>query len=818
MRISFNWLRRYISFDSTPEDAAQILTSLGLEVEKIEHLGKHLDGFVVGEIFSVEKHPNADKLTVCQVRVEEDSASLTQIVCGAPNVRTGQKVAVGLVGATVPRNQHDASGRPFVLTKVKLRGVESNGMICSEYELGVGDDAQGIMVLESNAVVGKTLAQHLGLDDVVLEIGVTPNRPDCLNHLGVARELSAAINGKLVFPDITAGKESSEKISQFLNVEIVNTADCPRYSAKTIFDVHVAPSPEWMQNLLKAVGVRPINNVVDATNFVMYELGQPLHAFDYQHISGKKIVVRTAANGERFTTLDGKEQKLSPNMLMICDSEKAIAIAGVMGGLNSEISEKTTSVVLESAYFSPLSIRRTSKQLGLSTDASQRFERGIDPNGTIHALNRASALIAELSGGKPLEEVIDNYPNKISSREILLRVSRVNQILGTHLSAEDIQKHLSSIDIHAEDIRTANSSSKTFRCTIPTFRPDLEQEIDLVEEVARLYGYNNIEDKMVSAIDFKSLHVSDATASDIARSWLEANGFHETISNSMIDSSSAELFSQHLVKILNPLSKEMSVMRPSLLPSMLQNVYFNQNHGTKDAHLFEIGRVYQHKSAENSSDVVHGFQEEERLGICLTGRKYARTWFNGDRLADIFDIKGIVESVLFKIPLDKIRFIYYDSSSPLTVQTIGIEINGTYSGYLGKVSSTLLQRFQIENDVYVAEINLSNVKKEERSFRQFSPRSKFPSVLRDLAFIIPKEAFVQELQSEIYKSSGNLLKQVTLFDVYEGKNLPENVKSVAFSLQFVPDEKTLTDSEIDAAIKKIVDALNRKFGAELRRV
>jgi phenylalanyl-tRNA synthetase beta chain len=813
MRISFNWLRRYVAFTSTPEDAAQILTSAGLEVEKIEHLGKHLDRFVVGEVIAAEKHPNADKLTVCHVRVGKDAASTLQIVCGAPNVKKDQKVVVGLVGATVPRNQHDANGEPFVLTKVKLRGIESNGMICSEYELGIGDDAEGIMVLNNDAVVGTTFAQHLGLDDTAFEIGVTPNRPDCLNHIGVARELAAATGKQLLIPEEKNWTESKEKIAKHLAVDVVNAAACPRYSAAMISDVRIGPSPSWLQNLLKAVGIRPINNVVDVTNFVMFELGQPLHAFDYQRIAGKKIIVQNAAKGQHFTTLDGKEHTLSENMLMICDAEKAVAIAGVMGGLNSEISEKTTSIVLESAYFSPTSIRRTSKQLGLSTDASQRFERGIDPNGTVIGVRRAAALIAELAGGKILEGIVDIYPKEITAREIPLRISRTNKILGTELNNTNVRKYLSSIHIQVKEI-----SSDTLTCTVPTFRPDILEEIDLIEEVARLHGYNNIEDKMVSAIDFKNMRVAMAPVADTARFWFEANGFHETISNSMIDATTAEIFSSHTVKILNPLSNEMSVMRPSLLPSMLQNIFFNQNHGTKDVRLFELGKVYEQISAGSINDLVPGFHEEERLGICISGKKHVRTWFNEDRMTDIFDIKGIVESLFLKILLDKIRFIYYDSSSSLTVQTIGIEINGTYSGYLGKVSSTLLQRFQIDNDVYVAEINLANIKERGRSFKQFTQLSKFPSVLRDLAFLVPKKIFVHDIETEIFKNGGSLLNQVTLFDVYEGKNLPENVKSVAFSLQFVPEEKTLTDSEIDATITRVAEAISLKFGAELRRM
>lgn len=589
MRISLNWLRRYVHFKITPDELAQKLTSVGLEVEGIHDLGLALKGFVVGEILSVKKHPNADRLSVCIVRVSGAVNSTVaapglQIVCGAPNVRTGQKVAVGLIGATVPRNQHDPEGKPFTLSKVKVRGEESNGMICSEYELGLGKDANGIMVLDPSAMTGTSLASHFGLDDIAFEIGVTPNRPDCLSHIGIAREAAPLLKKKLLIPKPVLREEKNKDIRKSLSVEIRNREACLRYTARLITEVKVAPSPQWLQSLLKSCDIRPINNVVDVTNFVMYETGQPLHAFNYDAVRGKKIVVKDALEGEKFATLDGTERALTTSTLMICDNERPVAIAGVMGGLNSEISDSTTSVLIESACFQQSGIRRTAKRLGISTDASYRFERGTDPNGTLYAADRAAMLLSEITGGRVHKGAIDLYPRKIKGPAIKLRLSRVNKILGTHIHSAEAKNMLNSIGV-----KVRSSSVETFVCMAPTFRPDLVQEIDIIEEIARLYGYANIPDSMASTIDFSHRITVKNTEKDI-RASLEGHGFNEVVTNSLIDEGIARLFSPCIVQIKNPISRDLSAMRPSMVCSMLQTVYYNSNYGTNDIKVFEIGK------------------------------------------------------------------------------------------------------------------------------------------------------------------------------------------------------------------------------------
>ena len=813
MRISLNWLQRYIQFKISHEELAHKLTSAGLEVESIEQLGIALNRFVVGEVLSVQKHPNADRLSVCDVKIDEpgkSEPSSLQIVCGAPNVLAGQKVAVGLIDAIVPRNQHDPEGKPFTLSKVKVRGVESNGMICSEYELGLGKDASGILVLDNSAETGTPLAKHLGLNDTVFEIGVTPNRPDCLSHIGIAREAAPLVGKKLISPKIKVQEEKGSDIKKSISIEIRDTKACLRYSARLITNIKVAASPQWLQSLLKACNIRPINNIVDISNFVMYESGQPLHAFDYDNIRGKKIIVKNALEGEKFTTLDGMERTLSSSTLMICDNERPVAVAGVMGGQNSEISDSTTSVLIESACFEHSGIRKTAKQLGISSDASYRFERGTDPNGTVFAADRATMLMAEIAGGRIQKGVVDVYPRKIKERKIRLRISRVNKVLGTNIQAARVQKMLVPIGI---DVRL--SSKENLICTVPTFRPDIELEIDIIEEIARLYGYTNIPDTMVTAVDF-SHRISGRDTVDEIRRTLEGLGFNEVVTNSLIEDSIAKLFSGSIVQIKNPISKDLSALRPSTVCSMLQTVFYNSNYGTKDIRVFEIGRTYERVDKNNLKTVIPGFLEKKVLSLCLTGRKSGLGWYSDDRLVDIYDIKGVVEGLLNKILLDKFHFIYYDSRSPLTEETIAIETNGTYVGFLGKVKVELLKKFSLESDVYIAELNIEELNLEGRDFRSYIPSSKFPLITRDLAFIVEKNILAEDVSELIQSSGAPLLKKATLFDLFEGEPLKAGKKSLAFALELNSVEKTLTEGEADRAIKKIVSDVCTKFGAELR--
>ncbi len=814
MRISLNWLSRYVDLKDRPEELADRLTSVGLEVEGIEHLGAPFDNFVVGEVLSVGKHPNADKLSICKVDVSRKKApasdGILQIVCGAPNIQGKQKVAVGLVGAVVPHNQHDPDGKPFTLSIVKVRGEESRGMICSEYELGLGNDSNGILVLEPTSKVGLPLAKHFGLDDTVFEIGVTPNRADCLSHLGIAREVAAILGKKVKLPRTKVTEDSKTDIKKKISIHIENAQACPRYTARLITGVKVAPSPAWLQSILKACGIRPINNVVDVTNFVMYECGQPLHAFDYSRIQGAKIIVKNAKEGEKFITLDDSQHSLSSTTLMICDAERPIAIAGVMGGINSEINNSTTSVLIESAYFEHTGIRKSAKQFGISSDASYRFERGTDPNGTLFAVQRAAILLTELAEGVVEKGIVDVYPKKLKGRKIEVRISRANDVLGSNISLSEAKRHLHSIGITVQ-----STKGGSLVCVTPTFRPDLEQEIDLVEELARLHGYSKIEDKMESTIDFSNRESVVNNMDEVKRS-LEGMGFSEVVTNSLIDDSLVSPFSENIVRIKNPISAELSAMRPSTLYSMLQTVFYNANYGTKDIKFYEIGRTYSRVEGTGAKTLIPGIREQEVLSLCISGRRNPLSWYDPEEMVDIHDLKGAVESLLGKILLDKFQFICYDSHSALTEETIAVETNGTYIGFLGKVKAELLKKFSVESDVYVSELSVEELVHGKREYRNYVPSSKFPSVRRDLAFVVEKSILSEALESRITLSAGPLLSKVTLFDVFEGKPLPPEKKSFAFALELNSNEKTLTEKEASNVIDVVVKDVCQEFNAELR--
>jgi phenylalanyl-tRNA synthetase beta chain len=692
MRISLQWLRTYVDVDAAPDAIAQKLTSAGLEVESIEDLGGKFDKFVVGSVTSVTKHPKADKLSLCDVQIS--ATETIRVVCGASNVEAGQRVPVALVGALIPSNMHDPEGKPFTIAKAKIRGEESNGMICAESELGLSENAAGIMVLDADARIGQPLAEYLGMDDVAFEIGVTPNRPDCLGHIGIAREVASAFGVPLKLPVSVVTETIGDDVAAAASVRIENSVDCPRYAARVIRNISNGPSPAWMQKYLTVAGVRPINAVVDATNFVMLEYNQPLHAFDFDTLAGKAIVVKTAAANEKFVTLDGKERTLPGNALMICDADRAVAVAGVMGGENTEITASTTSVLLESAYFNPVSIRKTSKHLGLSTDASYRFERGIDPSATLDALNRATSLITEMAGGTVCAGVIDVYPVPIEKKSVHVRSSRVNRILGTEIPSADMIGYFTSIGIEVEE-----TAPGELDCIIPTFRPDIDQEIDMAEEAARLHGFTNIDDKMVSEIDFSNKRVS-AAVSDHVREWLVASGFNEIVSNSLLDEATASIFSDTLVKLMNPISKEQSVMRPNLSVSLLQTVVHNSNYGTESMRIFEMGRGFTVADAGDTGGPIAGFTERELTGICLTGMAAPKSWTGSERAVDIFDMKGVVTSLLNKIALDKYRFIYYDAQHPLTDQRVGIENKWSLCGVFWPGQSGCLQKTQDRNGCF----------------------------------------------------------------------------------------------------------------------
>ena len=809
MRISYKWLQRYIDVNDSIENLAKKLTSIGLEVESIDFLGEKFNGFVIAEIIDVQKHPNADRLKICKVNVGSNDG-LLQIVCGASNVEAGQKVIVGLIGAVVPHNQHDPSSKPFTLIKATIRGVDSYGMICSDKELGLGEDASGIKVLDPKSNVGTPLADFLGISDIALEIGITPNRPDCLSHIGIARDAAAIYNQKFQLPQYELTENKNVSINNLVHVKVENSIDCPRYTARVIQNVIVQESPDWLKQLLLSAGIRPINNIVDATNFVMLEYGQPLHAFDFDNLTEHTIIVKNSVKGEKFKTLDGKTHQLIGTELMICDGEKSVAMAGVMGGLNSEISTKTKNILLESAYFSPTSVRKTAKRLGISSEASYRFERGIDPNITVEVSDRAASLISEISGGEVVQGIIDIYPQKIIPKKIILNLLRVNSILGINISSNDIKKILESIEISS----TVGEIKNTLVCIVPTFRPDIEQEIDLIEEVARIYGYDNIENKISSEVIFSKPDKNELRITSI-REWCVANGLTEILTNSLIDATNAKLFSEDLVAVKNPLSEDLEVLRPSLLATMLQTITYNFNHGASRLQVFEIGRIFSN-SIEHGT-YFKGYIEKNVLGICLSGEANQLTWSEKLRNVDVFDIKGIVLSLLKSIGLDNIDLIYYNASSSLTEMTIGIEINNTYVGFFRKCNQEITKKFKIDKDVFYAELDLDEVVKfnTDKKYKEFS---KFPTVIRDIAFVVKSEIAVGEIEKVIRNVAGASIISVTLFDLFEGKSIGEGNKSVAFSLSLNSAEKTLTENEIETIVSSIVDAVVKTFNANLRSI
>ena len=798
-----SWLKEYLAFRIPPEKLAERLSMLGLEIESIAHLGEKYRGFIVGRVLAVQKHPNADKLTVCSVDAGGDPL---QIVCGAPNVAAGQKVPVGLVGATVPKNQHDPDGKPFVLSRVKIRGVESYGMICSAYELDLGRDAEGILVLDEDAPVGKPLAEYLGMDDVAFDIEITPNRPDWLSHIGVAREIGVLAGRQPTVPAVRL-KESRTPIGSALKITVKDRTNCPRFSARMVRGVTIGPSPKWMQDRLRNAGLRPRNNVVDITNYVMLECGQPLHAFDYALLHGGQIVIRQAFPGTSFTTLDGKTHTLPDGAVMVCDAEREVSIAGIMGGENSEINDATADIVLESAYWTPSSIRRTAKRLGITSDASQRFERGADPNGVRYALDRAAALVVDVAGGTLLKGANDIYPRKIRPRVVPLRPARVNAVLGTELRTPDIVRALRLLNL-----TPGKRTGDVIHVTVPTYRVDLEREIDLIEEIARVYGYDRIEEKTTATVDIAHPFTRLDQEARLRES-LIGMGFKEVITNSMQSADRARLGEATPVAILNPQNQDMTHLRTTLVPGMLDVVARNQSLGNSDLRLFELGHVFS-VGREGSKALVGNFIEEVRVCMLISGTAGLRTWSGPPRPADLFDLKGEVEDFVERVTLDKGWAFSYSTSNGLTDNTLSIEIHGSYAGYLGQIKREIREKFGIEQDVFVAELPAGVLAR--RDVRAYEQLPRFPKVRRDVAFVVREGVSASELERAIRDSAGGLLQRVELFDLYRGEPLKPGTKSLAFTLELLSREKTLTEEEIESEVRKIVRGVEQSLGATLR--
>ncbi len=811
MKISYNWLKQFIDIDWEAEKTGELLTDLGLEVEGIEQFESvkgGLKGIVTGKVLEVWKHPNADKLSVTKVDLGEGEP--VQIVCGAPNVAAGQIVPVATVGTIL----YDKEGKEFKIKKGKIRGEVSMGMICAEDEMGLSDDHEGIMVLDESLSPGKPVSEVLEIEkDQVFEIGLTPNRADAMSHLGVARDLKAGlshlkIETKFNTPSVSKFNIDSKTIP--IQVEVKDKQRCPRYAGITIKGVQVKESPDWIKNRLRAIGLSPINNIVDITNYVMHEVGQPLHAFDAEKIHGHKIIVKTAEPGDKLVTLDGVERELHPEDLIIYNEKSPMVIAGVFGGIDSGISDETTDIFIESAYFDPVSVRKTSKRHGLKTDSSFRFERGIDPDITIYALKRAATLIKEYADAEMITDIIDIYPNKIEPFQISLSYEYLNTLVGNEIDKNIIKNILASLEI-----KIASETDHGLNLIVPPYRVDVQRPADIVEEVLRVYGYNNVE---FSTKINASVEASDKFASykleNIVAELLRSNSFTEIMSNSLTTPEYIELSEavnpKSTVEILNPLSKDLSVLRQSMLFSALESVLYNLNRKQNDLKFFEFGKVYNRYGVGN-------YNEEKHLSITITGNRQAENWITSPEKTDFYFIKGIVETILKRFGVSNVK-IKPGINKDLTDNILFIS-NKRNVVELGRVNKKVLKHFGISTPVYYADFNwdalIELVKlNADVKYREIP---KFPSVRRDLALELDKNISFKQLYDLAFDTEKKLLVGVNLFDVYEGDKIEQGKKSYALSFVLQDKFKTLNDKVIDKTMQKIYKNFESKFGAKLRK-
>ncbi|WP_445957941.1 phenylalanine--tRNA ligase subunit beta [Yeosuana sp.] len=808
MKISYNWLKQFIKIDWTPEQTSELLTDLGLEVEGIEtyqSVKGGLEGIVVGKVLTCIQHPNADKLKLTTVDIGDEAP--LQIVCGAPNVDVGQKVPVATIGTTL----YTVEGEAWTIKKGKIRGEESHGMICAEDELGLGNSHDGIMILDDSIAVGTLAATVFDIEnDHVFEIGLTPNRADAMSHLGVARDLKAGllqkdINVELITPSLSAFRTDNRLLK--IEVEVKNKDLAPRYCGVTISGIKVESSPAWLQHRLKAIGLNPINNIVDATNYVLHDLGQPLHAFDAAKIEGNKIIVKTLSKGTKFITLDGVERTLSEEDLMICDAKKPMCIAGVFGGINSGVTESTTSIFLESAYFNPISIRKSAKRHALNTDASFRFERGIDPNLTELALKRAALLIQDIAGGEISSDIIDIYPNKIEDFQVRLSFENAEKLIGEEIPRDVIKRILSSLEIKVNNITETGLG-----LTVPAYRNDVYREADIIEEILRIYGYNNISttEKLNASISSTS-KFEDHKIQNVVGSQLASQGFFEILANSLTTPNyinlSDQLKEEHNVTILNPLSNDLSVLRQSLLFSGLEAVSYNINRKRLDLKLFEFGKTYH--------DFNNNREEQKHLTIFATGNQNNDTWLSSNKKSDFFYLKGIVYSILERLGIT--RFQESPISSDLFSEGLELSLGKIKLAEFGLIKTPILKHFDISQEVVFADFNwdgiLEIVKRNKITFKAIP---KYPEVRRDFALLIDDHVNFKDIYSIANKTERQLLKKISLFDVYQGKNLPVGKKSYAVSFSLQDENKTLTDKQIDKIMGALKNNFEKELGAELR--
>lgn len=811
MQISYNWLKQFIKLDITPEETANVLTDLGLEVEGLnlfESLKGSLKGVVVGHVLSCEQHPNADKLKITKVDLGNGETPV-QIVCGAPNVAAGQKVPVATIGTVL----YDKDGNEFTIKKGKIRGEESFGMICAEDELGIGSSHDGIMILSDDLVPGTPVAEFFDIyTDHVFEIGLTPNRSDAMSHWGVARDLRAGLiqnspnlsYSEIITPSVSKFKVEKRTLKYDVVVEDYKIA--PRYCGITISGIEVKDSPAWLQNKLRAIGLTPKNNIVDITNYVMHELGQPLHAFDSAKIKGNKIIVKNATEGTLFTTLDGVERTLTAEDIIIADEVKPLCLAGVLGGIESGVSDSTTSIFLESAYFDPVSVRKTSKRFGISTDASFRFERGIDPNITDYALKHAAILICEIAGGEITSDLFDAYPKKIADHSVLLNFNNVYRILGEVISDDIIKKILVSLDIKINSI-----TNQGLGLTVPAYRADVSREIDVIEEILRVYGYNNIKTgSKLNATIANSKRTEDHKVQNIVANQLVSQGFYEIMSNSLTSPEYINwldpIHSSQKVEILNPLSSDLSVMRQSLLFGGLEAISYNINRKKTDLKFFEFGKTY--------AKILSGYEEYKHLALFVTGNYTLPNWNATAQPINFFSFKGIIEAILDRLGI--LKYTTQVVNDEVFSEGISFVLGDRELVKFGAIKKPLLKSMDIKQEVFYADFKWDTILAVLSQKIKFAEISKYPVVKRDLALLIDETVAFEQIHTLVKGVDKNAILDVSLFDVYQGDKLPEGKKSYAISLKLQDASKTLTDAQIEKIMSKVQQNLEKELGATLR--
>ncbi|HEK21305.1 MAG TPA: phenylalanine--tRNA ligase subunit beta [Bacteroidetes bacterium] len=799
MKISYNWLKEFIDTEKSPEEISKILTGTGLEVEsleKVQAIAGGLEGLVIGYVKETTQHPNADRLKVTKVDV--GTGEDLQIVCGASNVAAGQKVVVATVGTMV----HPTTGEPFKINKSKIRGEVSEGMICAEDEIGLGHSHEGIMVLDADVPVGKLAKDHFNVqDDYMYEIGLTPNRADAASHLGTARDIAAFLKIAVKKPDVSAFKVDNNDLN--IEVFVDNEQASPRYSGITISGIEVKESPDWLKQRLAVIGVRAINNVVDVTNYVLHELGQPLHAFDAAKITAGTVIVRNVEDGTVFKTLDDVDRKLSADDLMICNAEEPMCIAGVFGGAKSGVTESTKAIFLESAYFNPVSVRKTAKRHGLKTDASFRFERGTDPDMTVFALKRAALLIQQVAGGEVSSEIFDHYPAPVVPFDVEVTYKNIDRLIGKAIGNDTIKSILTSLDI-----KIVNETAEGLSLQVPPYRVDVTREVDVIEEILRLYGYNNIEiPTQIRASLNTSQRPEKDTVQNAISDMLSANGFNEMLANSLTKLSYSDK-PESAVKIVNPLSSDLDAMRQTLLYSGLEAIAYNQNRKSPDLKFYEFGKVYATKEDK--------YVENQRFSMFITGNDTAEQWNYKQKQVSFYNLKAVVDGILQRLKITD--YVVEDATCSKLAYGLQYMVNGKQLVKFGAVAKTALKKVDLEKEVFYADFNfdliLNAVRKNVIVYQEVS---KFPAVRRDLSMLVDTDVTFGQLKQIAQRADKKLLKEIGVFDVYQGDKLPAGKKSYALSFILQDTEKTLTDKAIDAIMQKIIYNLGKEAGAEIRK-